>query len=225
MAVIYLNEEQLNDENIFSMTVYKGMEYLLSKHINERDVISNIEIDGVMVDEKEEKLLFSKKIKEFEKITFILKDRVDLVKSSLKSSGTYIEKMIAHISILLEKYHENKADDYNQLFLDLLDQLNLFFDLMVGISKVLKQEHPKDMRENVSYQSIEKELVSILKKVMIAKEKNDLVLVNDLIEYELTENLRQWKVVAIPYFLEYSYPSFKKVNNHNVETNGIKEQI
>jgi hypothetical protein len=40
--------------------------------------------------------------------------------------------------------------------------------------------------------------LSVIKALLPAKEKNDVVMLCDLLEYELIDNLTQWKIKVLP---------------------------
>ncbi len=49
-----------------------------------------------------------------------------------------------------------------------------------------------------SIQKLEIHLLSVMKALLQAKEKNDTIMLCDLLEYELADNLTQWKIKVLP---------------------------
>ena len=52
--------------------------------------------------------------------------------------------------------------------------------------------------KNEEFQKLEIHLLSVVRSLLQAKEKNDSIMICDLLEYELIDNLKQWKIKILP---------------------------
>jgi len=84
------------------------------------------------------------------------------------------------------------------MFGEVIEIMDLFVQLMSRIYKTVRKRHPQQLQATQTFQQLEIHLLSIMKALLPAKEKNDIIMLNDLLEYELIDNLTQWKIKAIP---------------------------
>lgn len=95
----------------------------------------------------------------------------------------------ANLTTLKFEYHLNK------LVSDLTQDVSQFVELTTLISKTMMQRKlivPKDIKNSHIH------LLFIMKGMGQACLKQDLVALEDLIKYELKDNLTQWKIDLIP---------------------------
>ena len=86
----------------------------------------------------------------------------------------------------------------NKQFLETMGMLNLFIELVISLHRFLKDHAEIQGASRKILQNLEVHLLSIIKALVSAQEKQDIVMLCDLLEYELTSNLTQWKIKAIP---------------------------
>ena len=68
----------------------------------------------------------------------------------------------------------------------------------ITIITLLHRECSGALSDFDDLKSVEIHLLSVLKAVQTAESTRDLTMLSDLIEYELQDNLTQWKIKAIP---------------------------
>ena len=56
----------------------------------------------------------------------------------------------------------------------------------------------KDVFSNIPLKELQIHMLSIIKAIYTAIKKDDLIMLTDLIEYELKDNLTQWKILILP---------------------------
>lgn len=97
-----------------------------------------------------------------------------------------IDKLKIKTDELINFHNSNHLDLFNAEFVTLLDLSNLF---VVKIFDYLN-ENEQITRES---QNAKLHLLSTCKSLLRAKEKNDLLMICDLLEYEFMDNLTEWK--------------------------------
>jgi hypothetical protein len=75
------------------------------------------------------------------------------------------------------------------------DHISTFVDITTLITKFYVTRH-NDIKEIIKKSHIQ--LLFIMKGILLAKEKQDLVVLNELIKHELNDNLTQWKINLLP---------------------------
>ena len=62
----------------------------------------------------------------------------------------------------------------------------------------MEVQSDKKLSSGNTIKQLEIHLLSVVKGILTAEKKNDTVMLMDLLEYELKDNLTQWKITAIP---------------------------
>jgi hypothetical protein len=198
MASITINNEQLEKSFSSKETLQDVLDDVLSLKENESKVVSAIKVDGKILSPDEEDEALINNLDQFENVEFVLQSSIDLAFEALDSCSLYIDNITGKISALTELYSDNKQDMANEAFADVIDTIDLFVQLVSRIHKTLRLHYQDKFTKSETFQNLEIHLLSILKALIPAKQKNDLIMLNDLLEYELIDNLTQWKIQAIP---------------------------
>ncbi len=161
-------------------------------------VISKIAVNGKVLTEAEENAINDSTLTKVGSIHITLQSSVDLAFEALDSCNVYIENLNEQIKALVAAYQEGKSDDANAMFGELVDFIDLFIQLVTRIHRTLKANLGENYRKSKTVQNLEIHLLSVLKAIIPAKEREDVIMLCDLLEYELMDNLTQWKIRAIP---------------------------
>lgn len=197
MTQILINNEKLNITPATD-TLDELMSSLLDNHLEHSEVITSIAVDGKSLTLEEENNLMPKKVSDLSSINFTVKNSLELSYEALDSCSNYIEVVIEKIGLLNELFAKNETQAANALFSEVVEILDLFIQLMSKIHNTLKKNLGKKFIKTKTIQDLEIHLLSIVKALVPAKEKNDIIMLCDLLEYELVDNLTQWKIKAIP---------------------------
>lgn len=123
---------------------------------------------------------------------------IDLAFDSLNSCTTYIDHINGLIYRLIDEYQTGETTKANQTFIEVIELLDLYVQLMTKIYSSLRFHFKDKLVKDESVQNLEIHLLSIMKALLPAKEKGDVIMLCDLLEYELIDNLTQWKIKVIP---------------------------
>ncbi len=123
---------------------------------------------------------------------------IDLAFDSLNSCTTYIDHINGLIYRLIDEYQAGEASKANQTFIEVIELLDLYVQLMTKIYSSLRFHFKDKLVKDESVQNLEIHLLSVMKALIPAKEKGDVIMLCDLLEYELIDNLTQWKIKVIP---------------------------
>lgn len=132
------------------------------------------------------------------KETYDRKNALKLAMESIDSSSDYVNSLLDKINETVNLFKLNQIEEANRKFADLVDFLDLYIQLMKLIHKVTEIKTTTEIQPGKTFYDLEIHLFSIIKALLPAKEANDIVMLSDLLEYELAENLVIWKVAAIP---------------------------
>ncbi len=197
-VIITINQEnELKDFNN-NATVSDIIQNILSQDIFNDQIVSQICIDGKDLTIEEEDAILEQRLGQFKSINFTVKSNIVLAFEALQSCNSYIDNIIFQISELTSSYQSCKTDESNVKFAEVIEITDLFIQLVSRIQKTIKSHLQSHWEKPHSVQQLEIHLLSILKAIIPAKEKNDLIMLCDLLEYELVDNLKQWKIKALP---------------------------
>ena len=173
------------------------IELLLKEKVKPNEVISQVIIDGKIVDFENVEVL-KKALDDLSEINFTINNSLSLAFNALHDCGLYIDSTIERILEIVQLYRENEVQKANNGFPEIIDAIDFFVNLITKIYKTIFNNLDTKAYHHELFQNLEIHLLTILKSLLPAKEKGDITMLCDLLEYELADNLKQWKTDIIP---------------------------
>lgn len=107
-----------------------------------------------------------------------------------------IDKIIFKVKAVSEQLSESDEVDIASMSL-IIEALDLFINSVNHTSsEVLKKD--LELKESLPIKELQIHLLSIVKALRAAYMKEDYIMLTDLLEYELSDNLTQWKILILP---------------------------
>lgn len=200
MADLRTQTEKFKNENQ-TQTVQENIEAALKARPN--DVLIGIVIDGKEIPIEEEEQFLSRAISEFNSVELNLKSSMELAFEALDSCSGYIDTISDQIRSLTQFYQEGEQQKADATFAEIIDLLDLFVQLIGQIHGTIRSRLGDEFQKSETIKSLEVHLLSVMKGLLPAKEKGDIIMLCDLLEYELIDNLTQWKIKAVPELKQY----------------------
>lgn len=123
---------------------------------------------------------------------------LNLAFESIDSCFGYVDFITGKIQKLIGFYNAGEADLANKTFMEVVDLMDLYIQLITKVYRVLRTDLEGQGFKDESVQKLEIHLLSVIKALLQAKEKEDVIMLCDLLEYELVDNLTQWKIKVLP---------------------------
>lgn len=123
---------------------------------------------------------------------------LELAFESIDSCFGYVDYITSKIQQLITFYNAGEADKANAVFMEVVDLMDLYIQLITKVYRVLRTELQGQSFKDENVQKLEIHLLSVIKALLQAKEKEDIIMLCDLLEYELVDNLTQWKIKVLP---------------------------
>lgn len=123
---------------------------------------------------------------------------LELAFESINSCFGYVDYITNQIQKLIHTYNMGELDQANDSFVEVIELMDLYIQLVTKVYRVLRIELKMSNFKDEGIQKLEIHLLSIMKALLQAKEKNDIIMLCDLLEYELVDNLTQWKIKVLP---------------------------
>jgi len=197
MANIFVNGRNIEDNLDENITIGFLIDSLQLKQGMEDKFVTEISIDGSKVDFQNPDIL-DRVVAQNGEIHLRLLDGVEIAFESLDNSTHYFDVMCRKIDNIVLSLSQNSYNSANQDFLDLVEVIDLFIQLMTNIHRTFLERFKSVYVKSTGHKNLEIHLLSVLKGLLAAKERNDVIMISDLLEYELKENITQWKIKVIP---------------------------
>lgn len=123
---------------------------------------------------------------------------LDLAFESIDSCFGYVDYITTQIQKLILHYNKGNLEQANDSFVEVIELMDLYIQLVSRVYRVLRVELKVMNFKDESIQKLEIHLLSVMKALLQAKEKDDAIMLCDLLEYELVDNLTQWKIKVLP---------------------------
>lgn len=198
MTQITINNEKIDTKIDKTKSINAALDFILSDLAREEEVVSDVVLNGKQLPLESDDSIFDQPISNYDTIDFTVKTSLELAYDALDSCNSYIDLVIDKIHTLTGLYQENKIEEANLKFGEAIEIIDLFVQLISRIYRTLRENQSAGFNKADTIQNLEIHLLSILKALVPAKEKEDIIMLCDLLEYELIDNISQWKCQAIP---------------------------
>lgn len=125
-------------------------------------------------------------------------ENLEVAFESIDSCFGYVDHICEQIKVTVSLYENNEPLSAQTHFIEVIELMDLYIQLVTRIYKTLRAETAYSSLKKDSIIKLEIHLLSVMKALLQAKEKNDVVVLCDLLEYELLDNLTQWKIKILP---------------------------
>ena len=102
-----------------------------------------------------------------------------------------IQKIGEGIASYIKLCSKGNFDGLDDIFLEIVDSLSNFIKASAVLKNYLKNS--ADFNKDSPFIVLQFQLLTLLNRLSQAKQRNDLTLIMDILEYELFENLIHWK--------------------------------
>lgn len=125
-------------------------------------------------------------------------ESLELAFESIDSCFGYVDHITSQIQKLITFYNAGEVDQANATFMEVVDLMDLYIQLISKVYRVIRTEMHGQTFKDENIQKLEIHLLSVIRALLQAKEKEDVIMLCDLLEYELVDNLTQWKIKVLP---------------------------
>ena len=175
---IYLNKKEVG-EKFQSLALPELLKKI--KDDLENEILKQIFINEVEVNEKylKESLINKEDIDE---IRFVTQRTEDLIKETLQEADDYLPKLKKGILKTVKHFRDDELQKANNNYQNILEGIEWYLDVVNKIISIFDDEELYD-----DYQKSVKNINEKLTELMVSYKKEDMVLVADILEYEITE--------------------------------------
>lgn len=179
--------------------LFKDFLSSLNKDLAEKSqVVSMLRIDGEYIDENKESVLSMRDLAHMGSIEITTIDSVELAFDALQSAKQYIKKIIPYCISTGELYKNNEIQKAESNFGAIVNSLENLTNLVMSSQGVLRTKFKNIHTNDSSLRIAQVRLVSAVEELLPAKQKNDIVMLADVLCNELPGALQEMCDYGIP---------------------------
>ncbi|MBD64110.1 MAG: hypothetical protein CME62_02810 [Halobacteriovoraceae bacterium] len=110
-------------------------------------------------------------------------------------SSTAIEEVNKLVDLIILKLE--KLNEEEQLLQENVSKILSSLNIVIKATRFLHLSFNKQ-EQLLKFKTLQIHLLSIMRAARNAQSSNDQIMLSDLLEYELVDNLKQWKILIIP---------------------------
>jgi len=127
-------------------------------------------------------------------------EKSQLFEEAISACLLSIDAIKEKTDIALTSFNKSQFKKFDKQILDILETLDAFVRLSSVIKTALTENYNFSLKDVSPFLKLQFKLLTILKKISKARKNNDLILLLDLFDYELGQNLEQFKIEVLPTF-------------------------
>lgn len=196
MATIEVNSHKItiNERN------YLNLKSLIPKLQKEFPIdqfkLENFRINGKVIDINSEDPKLIRPIEESDFIEISFNSKNHVLNDVIIDLGDLTDKILNKIVQASEEFKSENDDIAMVQLSTVIEAVDLFIKTINhACSQILDQE---DIDEGLPIKELQIHLLSVIKAIHSANQKEDYIMLTDLLEYELKDNLTQWKILILP---------------------------
>ena len=196
MAFIEINSQRIkiNEQNFLNL---KSIIPKLQKEfpVNQFS-LQNFKVNGEAIDINSENPKLIRPIEKNDIIEINFQSKDNILYDIVLDLNSLIDKILNKIKQTSSNLKSDKNEDALVSMSVIVDAIDLFIKgINQTISKSNLQQEEKDF---LPIKELQVHLLSVVKAISGAYAKQDYIMLTDLLEYELRDNLTQWKILILP---------------------------
>jgi len=198
MILIQCNNKEIDINTESLRTVSELIPSFKDNHLAQGEYLSSLAINGEHIQNFNQNTILNKPLSEIQHIELRTSNSKSILLETIDDLPKYIDQLLGTINLAV-KFSEN--DQYKlteTLLLEIIGKIDAFIQLISHIHQSLSVISDERLKSGQTIKQLEIHLLSVVKAILVAQKREDQVMLIDLLDYELKDNLTQWKIVAIP---------------------------
>lgn len=195
MATLEVNKNSM----YFDSSNYLNLKSLLPKLQREFPLdlyeLALLKVNGRLVDINSEDPSLVRPIEQNDVIEINFDRNNVLISDIVTEAHDLADKIIEKITQTSHLLNENE-EKYFEKVITIISAVDTFIKSITFIHENIKNSNQKV--HSLPFKELHIHLLSIMKALNTAQSKNDHIMLADLLEYELKDNLTQWKILIMP---------------------------
>lgn len=188
-----LNAADLSGEDFQACASLKDLVARIESNVRTQGrVVCSVIVNGLKLNEADELRLGVTLKKDIDFIEVELERPEKLILSTVTSQLELMAEIDRVAQASAEAFRKLDVGRGQELLVSMLDGCRWFTDALVVLRSVLQSLRP-DLLDATRWQNAQNKLHQVLSEILTSVEKQDKVLMADLLEYELANSLENWR--------------------------------
>jgi len=170
---------------------------IMSEHIHSGNVIASVKVNGIAYSEKNPHDAANVLLKEIQSLEIDTMTLEEIAWHFLIKGGEQLNLLIEHVKRVSELFRIADENEANEQYAHLLESLRLFMKMVSEVRGILNIEFSAISYQDEPIEIRIQRLSDLLGQMIQVQEGEDWVMLADLLEYELTPLLSEWKSILI----------------------------
>jgi hypothetical protein len=196
MAIIEVNSQSINFDETIHLNLKSIIPKLQKRFPNEEFSLEYFMINGNNIDIRSEDSALMRPIcdKDIIEVSFLKNNNI--LPEILNDLSGLIDKILDHILTCTNLLKVDNSNNSTRQLSKIIAAMDLFLQTINhACSEILTEE---EITTLLPVKDLQIHLLSIVKAINDAQQKHDDIMLTDLLEYELKDNLTQWKILILP---------------------------
>lgn len=201
MPKITINEIDRNYDASSVNNLDELYKNLLIEFKTPESFVTKIRLNGKELTENELQNNGDLPIKNIESLELIILTIPEIALNNINNAMEYLNRLIPGVEKVSELFRTKSEDEASKYFLQCIEGLTWFREVVDNVKLALKEELSKLDFGSKSIEYYEEKLLSLTKELSDSQSKKDWVMLADILEYELSPYLEEWKSI-LPLFVK-----------------------
>ena len=198
MATIEFNRKVVPVKMETIRTLSELIPSLKENHLLQSEYLTSLVINGEEVTKNNQGQFIKRPLRDNDLIQFKVSNSKNILLETVDELPRYIDSMIDTINLAVQFSNNDQFHLTQTVLTDIIDKIDSFIQLITQIHRGLVTKSDKNLDSGQTIKQLEIHLLSVTKALLVAQKREDEVMLIDLLDYELKDNLTQWKITAIP---------------------------
>ncbi len=127
-----------------------------------------------------------------EQITIVMEEVTELLRRTISDGMEFVGLMLEEVGICVELFRSGQAGKANQTLWLVIEKVQMFLQYVQELVRFMEGV-VEDHGEVAQIEKLNQRVFDSIKSLLAGQEGQDLVLVADLLEFEMSPLLREWK--------------------------------
>lgn len=195
MPKIIINEIEKKFDTGSAANLGELYKKLLAEFKDQDSVVYKIFLNGQVLKEEELHNRRDLPVKDIGSLELAILTLRELALNNINNAMEYINKLIPGVYKASELFRTQNSIEANKFYIQCIEGLTWLQEVIENVLPILRKELEKLNFGSEIIEKHQKQLLSLIKKIKDSQSKEDWVMLADLLEYELSPYLKEWKSI------------------------------
>jgi translation initiation factor 1 (eIF-1/SUI1) len=195
MEVIKILKQDLQDQYADCEQLQQIIVRLETQAESQGKVICMVKVNGLNLSTADEERLATTARDKIDEIEIQLSQSARLVDDSVKVLADFLQALSLRVQTAAEQFRNTTAPPTQHLFSEIVQSTHLLTDALLTLKPNLLARAQDKTTYEQAWVAAEAHFMQTIRELAVAYQKQDFVLVSDVLEYELYNSIEKWREI------------------------------